>query len=125
MEGARVAPLDVTARLLFEAWSYHPGEADLTVMRVIVEGIEGGKATRHTWDLLDHYDPATDTSSMARTTGYTCTAAVRLLAAGGYDRPGITPPELLGPAAADFIFRDLANHGVSFVRHVEVAEEAG
>ena len=121
--GTSVAPLALTANLLFDAWSFAPGEPDLTVMRVIVEGVEGtGLATRHTWDLLDRYDAATDTSSMARTTGYTCTAAVRLLAAGGYDRPGISPPELLGPAAADFIFQDLANHGVSFVRDLEVVD---
>jgi saccharopine dehydrogenase-like NADP-dependent oxidoreductase len=118
--GNRIVPLELTASLLFEAWSYAPGEPDVTVMRVVVEGLENGRATRHTWDLLDRYDAATDTSSMARTTGYTCTAAVRLLAAGGYDRPGITPPELLGPAAADFIFADLARHGVVF-RH-EVAD---
>jgi saccharopine dehydrogenase-like NADP-dependent oxidoreductase len=121
---ARVAPLDLTARLLFDAWRYQPGEADLTVMRVVVEGIESGQATRHTWDLLDRYDPATDTSSMARTTGYTCTAAVRLLAAGGFDRPGITPPELLPmPAAADFIFADLAKHGVRFEHRVEAVAD--
>jgi len=124
LDGARVAPLGVTASLLFAAWSYRPGERDLTVMRVIVDGLEGGQATRHTWDLLDYYDPATDTSSMARTTGYTCTAAVRLLAAGGYDRPGISPPELLGPAAADFIFADLARHGVVFEHLIEEVREA-
>ncbi|NJD11828.1 MAG: saccharopine dehydrogenase [Gemmatimonadetes bacterium] len=118
--GVRVAPLALTASLLFDAWQFETGEPDLTVMRVIVEGTEAGRATRHTWDLLDHYDPATDTSSMARTTGYTATAAVRLLAAGGYDRPGIAPPELLGPAAADFIFADLARHGVRFQQQVEI-----
>jgi saccharopine dehydrogenase-like NADP-dependent oxidoreductase len=120
---ARVAPLAVTAGLLIEAWT-SAGQPDLTVMRVVVEGLEGGKATRHTWDLLDRYHPATDTSSMARTTGYTCTAAVRLLAAGGYDKPGISPPELLGPAAADFIFADLARHGVVFEHRVEEMEAA-
>jgi len=53
---------------------------------------------------------------MARTTGYTCTAAVRLLAAGRFRRPGISPPEVLGPEATDFIFADLERHGVHF-RH--------
>lgn len=125
LDGAQVTPLRLTASLLFAAWRYLPGEADLTVMRVVVEGIEGGQATRHTWDLLDRYDPATDTSSMARTTGYTCTAAVRLLAAGGFDRPGITPPELLGTAGADFIFQDLARHGVRFEHRVEAVADVG
>jgi saccharopine dehydrogenase-like NADP-dependent oxidoreductase len=114
--GMDVRPLDVTARLLFDAWAYQPGEADLTVMRVIVEGIEDGAKVRHTYDLLDHYDAATDTSSMARTTGYTCTAAVRLVAQGRFADTGITPPERLGVSAADFIFADLAKRGVVF-RH--------
>jgi lysine 6-dehydrogenase len=118
--GGEVRPLDVTARLLFDAWRFRPGEADLTVMRVVVEGRQDGRRVRHTWDLLDHYDAATDTPSMTRTTGYTCTAAVRLLAAGRYGRPGITPPELLGgaPGCARFMLDDLAAHGVVF-RHTE------
>ena len=44
--------------------------------------------------LLDRYDRATGTTSMARTTGYTCTAVARLVASGGYRRAGISPPEL-------------------------------
>jgi len=114
--GTAVAPLEVAARLLFQAWRYAPGEPDLTVMRLIIEGIEGGRSRRHTYDLLDRYDASTGTSAMARTTGYTCTAAVRLLAAGRFRRPGISPPEVLGPEATDFIFADLEQHGVHF-RH--------
>jgi lysine 6-dehydrogenase len=115
-----VRPVDVTARLLFDAWRFEPGEADLTVMRVIVEGEAGGQRVRHCYDLLDRYDATTDTQSMARTTGYTCTAAVRLLASGRYDRAGITPPELLGATAgcAEFMLEDLARHGVEFVHTV-------
>jgi lysine 6-dehydrogenase len=120
-----VRPIDVTAQLLFDAWRFAPGEADLTVMRIIVEGVEGGGRVRHSYDLLDRYDAATDTQSMARTTGYTCTAAVRLLASGRYDRAGITPPELLGGAAgcAEFMLADLARHGVEFV-HTETSLDA-
>jgi lysine 6-dehydrogenase len=120
-DGTRVSPLSVTARLLFDAWRFDAREADLTVMRIIVEGSVAGQRVRHTWDLLDHYDARTDTSSMARTTGYTCTAAVRLLAAGLYSRPGITPPELLGREAgcADFILADLARNGVVFQHREE------
>ena len=113
-----VRPIDVTARLLFEAWQYQEGERDLTAMRVIVEGTESGDSVRYTYDLLDRHHDATAISSMARTTGYTCTAAVRLLAAGHYAETGITPPERLGSDAArfDFIFDDLARHGVIYHR---------
>jgi saccharopine dehydrogenase-like NADP-dependent oxidoreductase len=53
---------------------------------------------------------------MARTTGYTCTAAVRLVAAGLYDRKGISPPEFVGrdAAAYEFMMRELAARGVAF-----------
>lgn len=114
VDSLAVRPIDLTAKLLFDAWRYEEGEADLTVMRVIVEGIEHGQRVRHTYDLLDHYDAASGTSSMARTTGYTCTAAVRLVASGRYREPGITPPERLDDDATAFIFEDLERHGVVF-----------
>jgi lysine 6-dehydrogenase len=122
--GTEVRPLDITARLLFEAWQYEDGEADLTAMKVVVEGVAGQERVRHTWQLLDHYDVATGTSSMARTTGYTCTAAVRMLAAGLMPDAGITPPEVIGADATrcDFILADLARHGVTFERHREVLD---
>jgi saccharopine dehydrogenase-like NADP-dependent oxidoreductase len=122
VNGGSVRPLDVTARLLFDAWQYAEGEADLTAMRVIVEGVAAGEHVRYTHDLLDRYDALSNTSSMARTTGYTCTAAVRLLAAGLFSDAGITPPEVIGADAArfDFIFADLARHGVTFRSRTEV-----
>jgi lysine 6-dehydrogenase len=115
-DGTAVRPIDVTSTLLFDAWRFAEGEADITVMRIVVEGTAGGGRVRHTWDLLDRYDAETGTSSMARTTGYTCTAAVRLVAAGRYSRAGITPPEVLGgePGCAAFMLDDLARHGVVF-----------
>lgn len=114
--GARVRPLDVTAKLLFASWQLGPGEEDFTVMRVVVEGEKAGRWSRHTWDLLDRFDRPTGTTSMARTTGYTCTAAVRLVAAGLYDRKGISPPELVGrdAGAYSFMMRELAARGVVF-----------
>lgn len=114
--GAKVRPLDFTSKLLFPAWQLGEGEEDLTVMQVTVEGRAGGKRVRHTYDLLDRYDRATNTTSMARTTGYTCTATVRAVLAGHFDRKGLCPPEYLGrePAAYAFIMDDLAKHGVVF-----------
>jgi lysine 6-dehydrogenase len=114
--GARVRPLDLTARLLFSSWQLGADEEDFTAMRIVVEGEKEGRRARHTWDLLDRYDRATGTTSMARTTGYTCTAAVRLVAAGLYDRKGISPPEFVGrdAAAYEFMMRELAARGVAF-----------
>jgi saccharopine dehydrogenase-like NADP-dependent oxidoreductase len=114
--GVGISPLDLTTALLFPMWFMQEGDEDFTVMRVTVQGELGGQRVRKEWNLLDRYDRATKTTSMARTTGYTCTAAVRLVASGGYARKGISPPEFLGlePGAWDFIRADLARHGVVF-----------
>jgi saccharopine dehydrogenase-like NADP-dependent oxidoreductase len=122
--GARVRPRDVTAIALTAAWHLEEGEEDVTAMRVVAEGFDGGRPVRWRADLVDRYDAVGKVTSMARTTGYTCTAAVRLLARGLWREPGIAPPELLGRDAAchDFMLSDLARHGVEF-RRVETALE--
>jgi lysine 6-dehydrogenase len=119
--GQRVRPLDVTAKLLFSAWQLAEGEEDVTVMRVLVEGERDGRRVRHVWDLLDRYDRATRTTSMARTTGYTCTAMVHAVASGAWTRAGIIPLELVGgePATFDLVMRHLAERGIVFRETVE------
>jgi lysine 6-dehydrogenase len=114
--GTEISPLDLTTALLFPMWFMQEDDEDFTVMRVTVEGEKGGQRMRKELNLLDRYDRATKTTSMARTTGYTCTAAVRLVAKGGYTRKGISPPECVGqePGAWDFIREDLAKRGVTF-----------
>lgn len=99
VEGVSVRPIDVTASLLTTPWKYEPGEADITVMRLIISGEEEGKPTTYTYDMYDEYDPVTGTLSMARTTGYTCTAVTRLVLDGGYSQKGISPPEFVGRVA--------------------------
>jgi len=113
---AAVRPIDVTAALMFPVWQLPEGEGDQTVMRIAVEGVLDGRKVRRTWDMLDRYDREGGVTSMARTTGYTCTAAVRALAAGLYDEPGLVPPEVLGraPGVYDFIVDRLAERNVVF-----------
>jgi saccharopine dehydrogenase-like NADP-dependent oxidoreductase len=118
--GARVAPMDVTARLLERIWTFEEKEEDVTVMRIRVDGVQAGRKVRHTYHLFDRYDAATHTTSMARTTGYTCTALVRALARNLYGEPGISPPERVGrnPACFAFVLAQLEDRGVRF-QHVE------
>jgi saccharopine dehydrogenase-like NADP-dependent oxidoreductase len=119
--GVEVAPLDVTAKLLFPMWKLGPGEADVTVMRVIIEGKKAGRRTRVTYDLFDAYDPVTDVHSMARTTGYTATAAVRMLAKGLWEDHGVFPPELVGlrRPCVDHMLSELRARGVIYEERVE------
>ena len=99
VKGGSVRPIDVTSALLVPLWKYEPGEADLTVMKLILSGVEAGKRVTFTYNMYDEYDPTTDTLSMAKTTGYTCTAVTRLVLEGNYSRKGISPPEFVGAEA--------------------------
>jgi saccharopine dehydrogenase-like NADP-dependent oxidoreductase len=95
-DGTTFSPLKMTSILLFDSWRYKEGEADLTVMRVVVEGrTANGVSDRMQWELSDRYDPATKTRSMSRTTGYTAALTARHLLAGAFDEPGVHPPESL------------------------------
>ncbi len=119
--GVTIRPIDLTTRLLFPMWELREGEEDLTVMRVIVEGRRNGGRERHTFELLDRYDAATGTTSMARTTGFTCTALVRLLSRGHFAAMGVAPLELVGaePGCYEFVMRELAARGVLLQEAVE------
>ena len=116
-----VRPRDVTEALLFSAWRFEEGEPDLTVMRIVVEGKQNGKSLRHTYNLLDYYNTDTETSSMARTTGYTCTAMVNLVARGLWTEPGLAPPEVVGRNADcyDAVLKHLEDRNVHIFQRVE------
>ena len=79
------------------------GDRDFTIMRIIIKGIEDNKATTYQYNLLDRYE--NDTISMARTTGFTCTAVANLVLEKKYTRTGISPPEYLGTH-----FHDVKNY---------------
>ena len=100
INGVMISPLEFTSRLLFPKWKLQEGEEDLTIMRVITEGLKDGVRQRYTWDLYDRFDKETGIHSMARTTGYTATMVARLLSKGLYTRKGVSAPEYLGKDAA-------------------------
>jgi len=96
IKGQEVVPLEFTSKILFNEWKLGETEEELTVMRVTVEGTEKGKKKKVVYTLHDKYDAATQTSSMARTTGYTATAAVNMFLDGLFKEKGVFPPELIG-----------------------------
>lgn len=116
-----VRPRDVTESLLFNAWHFDDGEPDLTVMRIVVEGSKDGTRLRHTYNLLDYYNTDTETMSMARTTGYTCTAMANLVARGLWTEPGLAPPEVVGRNAEcfDAVISHLEERGVHIFQRVD------
>jgi lysine 6-dehydrogenase len=116
VKGQKVRPIDLTAKLLFPKWKLKPGEEEFTVMRIRISGDENGTRKNYEYNLLDRTDKVSGTLSMARTTGYTCTAAAHLVAHGKFNRIGICPPEYLGENESNFEFirQYLKDHNVNY-----------
>jgi len=116
IKGKRIRPIDLTAQLMFPQWQLKEGEEEFTVMRIIIEGREKGEKYIYRYDLFDHYDRKTNITSMARTTGYTCTAVANLMMEGMYESPGINPPEYIGKTEGHlkFILGYLKERGVVY-----------
>jgi len=97
INGTKISPLDFTSTILFNEWKLGETEEELTVMRVTVKGEnKNGKIEEIIYNLHDEYCTKTQTSSMARTTGYTAAAAANLFLDGLFSEKGVFPPELVG-----------------------------
>jgi lysine 6-dehydrogenase len=115
--GVAVRPIDVVAAVLSERWRLAPGEPEFTALEATVTAHDDGAERSVVYRLFDRTDEM-GVSSMARTTGYTCTAIARLVLAGAFRRPGICPPEYVGAAPGCFerVLADLAARGVAVHR---------
>ncbi len=96
IKGKKIKPIELTSRLLFDHWMFEEGDEDVTVMKIIIEGMKDSKKLRYTYDMLDKYDREKRRLSIARTTGYTCAAVAQIVLEGKFKETGIFPPELLG-----------------------------
>jgi saccharopine dehydrogenase-like NADP-dependent oxidoreductase len=97
IKGQQISPLDFTSKILFDEWKLGDTEEELTVMRVTVKGEnQDGVVETIEYNLHDEYCNETNVSSMARTTGYTATAAANMFLEGLFSEKGVFPPELVG-----------------------------
>lgn len=121
VNGQKVSPLDFTSKILFSEWKLGETEEELTVMRVTVKGTnQSGKEETIVYNLYDEYNPETKTSSMARTTGYTATAAANLFLEGLFTEKGVFPPELVGKyeQCFNYFIKYLEERGVVYKKTV-------
>tara|TARA_B100001093_G_scaffold455962_1_gene466535 strand:+ start:125 stop:1261 length:1137 start_codon:yes stop_codon:yes gene_type:complete len=92
-----ISALDFTSKVLFKEWKLDPLEEEFTIMRITLEGYnENGNKEKIIYNLFDEFSQKTKISSMARTTGYTATAAINLFLDGVFEEKGVFPPELIG-----------------------------
>lgn len=96
INGMEIRPIDITNKVLFDKWKLNPDEEEITVMKIIIRGKNKGEKVKIEYNMIDRKDKKTGFSSMARTTGFACTGAVRLFLDGKFDRKGIIPPEYIG-----------------------------
>ena len=109
VNGIDIKPIDFTSKILFNEWKLDSLEEELTVMRITLKGInKNNKIEEIVYNLHDVFCKETNTSSMARTTGYTATAAVNLILKGLYNKKGVFPPELVGKQ--EDCFNYIINH---------------
>lgn len=79
--------------------------------------------TMHTYSLLDRYNTSTGITAMARTTAYTASIIVQLMAEGRITVKGIIPPENLGMKKEIFneIMSRLKTRGVNILHKLTKA----
>jgi len=121
VNGVKVSPLDFTSKVLFNEWKLGETEEELTVMRITVKGENtDGKPEKVIYNLYDEYDAQSQVSSMARTTGYTATAAVNMFLDGLFKEKGVFPPELIGKhqRCYQYILKYLEQRGVKYTQTI-------
>ncbi len=93
VDGNMVSHLAFTSKILFNEWKLGETEEEITVLRVTLKGENAnGQKEEVVYSMFDEYNPETGTSSMARTTGYTATAAANLFLDGLFSEKGVFPP---------------------------------
>jgi saccharopine dehydrogenase-like NADP-dependent oxidoreductase len=119
VNGNLVSPLDFTSKMLFKEWKLGETEEEITVFRVMLKGENTrGEIEEVVYNMHDEYSSKTETSSMARTTGYTATAAANLFLEGLFSEKGVFPPELVGKhkACFDYFLNYLEERDIHYVK---------
>lgn len=114
-----VSPLDFTSKILFNEWKLGETEEEITVLRVTLKGENSkGQIEEVVYSMHDEYNKDTNTSSMARTTGYTATAAANMFLDGLFEEKGIFPPELVGKhkVCFDYFLKYLEARNIHYVK---------
>ncbi|MCD6544735.1 MAG: saccharopine dehydrogenase NADP-binding domain-containing protein [Flavobacteriaceae bacterium] len=118
INGVEISPIDFTNKILFKEWLLEE-EEELTIMKITIKGTnKKGENKTIIYDLLDTYCKDTQTSSMARTTGYTATAAAHLVLDGLFTEKGVFPPELVGrhKICYDYVLEYLKSRNVTYLK---------
>ena len=117
-KGQEFIPFEITSEILFKAWKLNPEDQEFTIMRIVLQGEENGTKKEIVYDLYDEYDPIEKISSMARTTGFTATAAADMILNNVFNEKGMFPPELVGknPECYKYILSYLKERNINYIK---------
>ncbi|HED06026.1 MAG TPA: saccharopine dehydrogenase [Ignavibacteria bacterium] len=120
INGVQIKPIELSSKLLFNEWKLENDEQEFTVMRIVLEGEENDQYKKYEYILFDKSDEKNKISSMARTTGFTCTAVAKLILFKHYLSKGISYPEFIGAYnnCFDLLIKDLKEHNISINKKV-------
>ncbi|MHB1145992.1 MAG: saccharopine dehydrogenase family protein [Lutibacter sp.] len=119
VNGISISPLEFSSKILFKEWKLGETEEEITVMRITLKGTNKiGENKTIVYNLHDEFCPKTNTSSMARTTGYTATAAANLFLDGLFNEKGVFPPEMVGKheKCFNYFLNYLKERGVIYIK---------
>jgi len=123
-KGQKIVPFEVFSKIIYPKVRLEEGEKDITVLRVIVEGVKDGCQTRYTFDMVDRYDDERGVTSMAKTTSYTAAIVARMLGRGDVSEKGLVPPvRVIRGDLFRRLRRELAERGVSIKQTVTTKRE--
>jgi len=112
--------IEKTAKSLIKDWKSDEGDYDQTIMKLEFIGIINGERISKIYNLVDYYDQENHISSMARTTGYTCTAVANILLENRFTKTGVYNLETLGSddEIVQNIMQYLAQRNVQFDKKI-------
>lgn len=92
-DGVEIDPSEVLALLFRDKLKFTERDRDVTLMKVEVIGTKDGEKLKHIQEMVDRYDETLHITSMARTTGITCSVVAEILARRIFSDIGFFAPE--------------------------------
>jgi lysine 6-dehydrogenase len=119
-KGQKINPFEMFSKIVHPKVKLEEGEKDITVLRVVVEGVKDGAKTTYTFNMVDYFDDDKGITSMAKTTCYTAAIVGRMLGRNEIKGKGlITPCKLIRGKTFEILLSELASRGVNIIRDVE------
>jgi lysine 6-dehydrogenase len=92
IDGAKIVPRRVTEAVLDKRIALGD-ERDVTLLRVVVDGVKSGNSVRHVFEMVDYFDEEKSFTSMGKTTAFPSSIAAQMILSGEIAQKGVVFPE--------------------------------